>query len=169
MVLYRDVLTLDVAGFVEAITECSGTARIRRPAIDESDDRRLRLLLSPRCHRPSSRAADQRDERASFPLPEMHPIPHRPERTGRIPDWADRSAGMEGEPQGSPRMRPPGVGADWESWLCLWSCYSRSVTSPSRIWWSVWRGTRRRRRWRWRSWFSSPARRPSAAGVCLAA
>ena len=77
MVLYRDVLTLDVAGFFEAITECSGTARIRRPAIDESDDRRLRLLRAcrerPRCRR----AAEQRDERAA-----PHGIPLLP-RTGR--------------------------------------------------------------------------------------
>src|SRR5262249_14450262 len=65
MVLYRDVLTLDVAGFVEAITECSGTARIRRPAIDEPDDRRLRLLCARR-ERPHRRAAEQRDELAPF-------------------------------------------------------------------------------------------------------
>src|SRR5262245_10191049 len=64
MVLHRDVLTLDVAGFLEAITECSGTARIRRPSIDDSNDRRLRLLC-PRRHRPSSRAAKQRGELAA--------------------------------------------------------------------------------------------------------
>jgi hypothetical protein len=27
-----------------------------------------------------------------------------------------------------------------ESWQCLWFCYSRSVTSPSRICWSASRG-----------------------------
>jgi len=36
---------------------------------------------------------------------------------------------MEGEPQGSPRKRPAGLGeSSCESWPCLWFCYSRSVT-----------------------------------------
>jgi hypothetical protein len=44
---------------------------------------------------------------------------------------ADQSAGMEGEPQGSPRprVRPVLWERRWESWPCLWFCYSRSVTN----------------------------------------
>src|SRR5262249_40137937 len=109
MILHRDVLTLDVAGFLEAITECSGTARIRRPPIDESDDRRLRPL-SPRRHRPSSRAPQQGDALTTFPLTEMHPIPSRVRSTSQAYRIAaDPSAGIEGEPQGSP-TRVRGLG-----------------------------------------------------------
>jgi hypothetical protein len=46
MVLDRRVLALDVAGFVESLTERSHLAHrgVRRPAADEADDRHRRLL-----------------------------------------------------------------------------------------------------------------------------
>jgi len=43
--------------------------------------------------------------------------------------------------EGSSRETP------WESWPCLWFCYSRSVTSASPIYWSASRG-KAQRRWR---------------------
>src|SRR5262249_19716694 len=48
MVLHRHVLALDVAGIVEALAKRTNSARIRRPAVDKSDDRHLRLLRSRR-------------------------------------------------------------------------------------------------------------------------
>src|SRR5262245_24865160 len=69
MVLHRHIVTLDVADFVEAITECSGTLDIIRRAGDESDNRHRRLLRA-RCERPSGRAADDRDE-----LSPQHELP----------------------------------------------------------------------------------------------
>src|SRR5262245_52853313 len=70
MVLHRYVLALEVAGFVEALAERGGKGRIRCSGIGESDDRH-RWLLRPRSDRPGGRAAEQRDERASF-----HPGDH---------------------------------------------------------------------------------------------
>ena len=61
MVLDRHVLALDVAGFVEALAKRSDSARIRRPAVDKSDNRHRRLLR-PRRKRPCRRTAEQRDE-----------------------------------------------------------------------------------------------------------
>src|SRR6516165_1760160 len=63
MVLDRDVLAFDGAGFAEAFAERSDTAGIRRTVADESDDRNW-LLLRARRERPCSRAAKQRDEGA---------------------------------------------------------------------------------------------------------
>jgi hypothetical protein len=65
VLLDRDVLALDVAGFGEAPTKRSGAARIGRPP-DKSDDRHRRLLRA-RCERPRGcRAAEQRDELAAL-------------------------------------------------------------------------------------------------------
>jgi hypothetical protein len=66
VVLDRDVLALDDAGFAEPFAERSDTARLGRAVADESDDRHRRLLRArrerPRCRR----AAEQRDELAAF-------------------------------------------------------------------------------------------------------
>jgi hypothetical protein len=59
VVLHRHILTLDVAGFVEAITECSGRLGINRRAGDESDNRHRRLLRARR-ERPGRHAAERR-------------------------------------------------------------------------------------------------------------
>jgi hypothetical protein len=64
VVLDRHILTIDVAGFVETLTERSGTARIGRPAVDEADYRHRRLLRARRERPCRHRAADQRDELA---------------------------------------------------------------------------------------------------------
>ncbi len=59
--LHRHILTLDVAGFVEAITECSGRLGINRRAGDESDNRHRRLLRARReRHTPPSVAKNFR-------------------------------------------------------------------------------------------------------------
>src|SRR5262249_24405523 len=51
-------------------------------------------LLRTRRERPRGcRAAEQRDELAPVPLMEMHPIPHGPERTGRISDCSGSVSG----------------------------------------------------------------------------
>src|SRR5262249_22910832 len=64
MVLDRHILTPDEAGFVEALIERRGTARINRQAADESDNRHRRLLR-PRRQRPRRRrAAEECDELA---------------------------------------------------------------------------------------------------------
>src|SRR5262249_35165403 len=58
------LLALNVAGFVEAFTECSDEARrgIGRPTADQADDRHC-LLLRPRRERPRRhRATKQREE-----------------------------------------------------------------------------------------------------------
>src|SRR5262245_14530960 len=66
MVLDRHILTPDEAGFVEALIERRGTARINRQAADESDNRHRRLLRT-RSQRPRHRrAAEERDEPASL-------------------------------------------------------------------------------------------------------
>jgi hypothetical protein len=60
----------------------------------------------PRAAWPCSRAAEQGDELAPFPLMEMHPIPHGPER-GRK-DIGLQQIGQrlwKASPQGSPRTR----------------------------------------------------------------
>ena len=58
VVLHRHVLTLDVAGFVEALTERTSNARrgLGRPAVDEANHRHRRLLRM-RCKRPGDRRA----------------------------------------------------------------------------------------------------------------
>src|SRR5262245_53253429 len=64
----RHILALDVAGFVEAFTECSDMARrgIGRPTADEADDRYCSLLRARRERPCRRRAPKQRDERASL-------------------------------------------------------------------------------------------------------
>src|SRR5262249_10484836 len=65
MVLDRDVLAFDGAGFAEAFAERSDTGRIGRAVADESDDRNW-LLLRARRKRPGNRRAGNRcDEVAS--------------------------------------------------------------------------------------------------------
>src|SRR5215831_7604945 len=66
VVFDHDVLALDVAGFVEAVVERSRIAPrgLRRPNVDEADDRH-RWLLRARRERPCCRAAHERDERAA--------------------------------------------------------------------------------------------------------
>src|SRR5262249_1290877 len=75
-VLDRHVLGLDIAGLLQALTECSHHRHVaaRRCAVEEPDPRHRRLLR-PRRDRPRRSAAKQRDELAPFPLMEMHPLP----------------------------------------------------------------------------------------------
>ena len=64
-VALRHILALNVAGFIKALTERSGTARGGRPGMYKSDDWHRRLLR-PRPERPRScRAPEQRDELAA--------------------------------------------------------------------------------------------------------
>jgi hypothetical protein len=57
----RDVLGLDIAGFLQALTERGrhGRVPVRRTAIEEPDHRHG--LLRPRRQRPYRRAAEERD------------------------------------------------------------------------------------------------------------
>src|SRR5262249_41200808 len=66
VVRHRDVLTFDVAGFVEALMERGHVALrgLGRSGIDEAHDRHRRLLRARR-ERPRRRAAEERDERAA--------------------------------------------------------------------------------------------------------
>jgi hypothetical protein len=64
VILDRHVLTLDEAGLVEAPTERSDTARIERPALDESDHRHRGLLRTGHQRPRSRRTAEQSDELA---------------------------------------------------------------------------------------------------------
>ena len=69
VVLDRHVLTLNVAGFIEAFAERGHIARaegIRRPAVDKRDHRHARLLCVCRERPRDCRGAEKRDERASF-------------------------------------------------------------------------------------------------------
>src|SRR5262245_55707877 len=72
--LDRHVLAVDIAGLVEALTECSTKACgfLGRPAGHEADNRHRRLLRA-RHKRPCGCAAEQRDERAAFQLT-LHPV-----------------------------------------------------------------------------------------------
>jgi hypothetical protein len=67
-------LALEVAGFVETLTERGGTARIKRPAADESNDRHRRLLRARRERPHRRRTAEQRNELAPFQLTKLHPL-----------------------------------------------------------------------------------------------
>jgi hypothetical protein len=77
VVLHRHVLALDVAGFVEALTERTNNAHrdLGRPAVDEADGRHHRLLRVHPDRPRSRRAAEQRDELAAFQLIEWHSVP----------------------------------------------------------------------------------------------
>src|SRR6516225_10498042 len=60
----RNVLTIDIAGFLEALAECSRHELIPvRRGLVEKPDHRQRLLRT-HCQRPCSRTAEQRDELA---------------------------------------------------------------------------------------------------------
>src|SRR5262249_19599222 len=67
VVLHCDVLTFDVAGFVETLTERGHVALrgLGRSGIDEAHDRHRRLLCARRERPRSRRAAEQRDELAT--------------------------------------------------------------------------------------------------------
>src|SRR5262249_3703248 len=81
VVLDPHILTIDVAGFVETLTERSGTARIGRPAVDEADHRHRRLLR-PRRQRTCCRRTAEHDELA--PSHGAHPRPgSRPSIAGQ--------------------------------------------------------------------------------------
>src|SRR5262249_1105511 len=67
-VLDGHVLALDIAGFLQALTECRNHRHVavRRCTVEESDHRQRRLLR-PRRERPyHRRAAEQRDELAAL-------------------------------------------------------------------------------------------------------
>jgi hypothetical protein len=74
MVLYRHVLALDVAGFVEALAEPSNEGRIGRSGIDEANHRHCRLLRA-HSERPYRRRPKHRDELTPFQLIELHSVP----------------------------------------------------------------------------------------------
>jgi hypothetical protein len=65
VVLDRDVLALDDAGFAEPFAERSDAARIARAVADESDNRHAGLLRARRERVSSRRAAKKRDEVAT--------------------------------------------------------------------------------------------------------
>ena len=64
-ILDRHILTLDVAGFTNALPECGQIAcTISKRRAAEEPDHWHRSLLRARHERPRRRAAEQRDERA---------------------------------------------------------------------------------------------------------
>ena len=69
----RHVLALDIAGFLQALTERGHHGRVpaRRCAVEEPDHRHRRLLR-PRRQRPRRRAAEQGDELAPPQVVELH-------------------------------------------------------------------------------------------------
>src|SRR4029077_5415733 len=76
-----DIAVLDVTGLTQAlaergnhVSECSG-----RSAVEESDDRQLRLLR-PRSERPCGRTADQRGE--------ISPLDHSITSSARASSWS---------------------------------------------------------------------------------
>src|SRR5262249_51616333 len=71
MVLHRHVLSLDVAGFVEALTERIPPGSCGCPAVHEADYRHRRLLRA-RCDRPRSRRATKREDKFAPPDPDCH-------------------------------------------------------------------------------------------------
>ena len=89
VVLDRDVLAFDVAGFVEAFAERGHKAGvgIGRPVSDKPDHRQRRLLR-PRRKRPrNSRTAEQRDEFAS---PHIRSQPHETQHCIGSNEYFDR-------------------------------------------------------------------------------
>jgi hypothetical protein len=78
------IVNADIAAFLpaellECLSECSqprlGLGVIFDVADEHSDSAKLRRLLRARRERPSRRAAEQRDELATFPLIELHSRP----------------------------------------------------------------------------------------------
>src|SRR5262245_64168587 len=66
-ILNRHILALDVAGFTKALAECGQKAGINRPrAVEESYHRHRRLLRARRERPCRRRAAEKRDELATF-------------------------------------------------------------------------------------------------------
>jgi len=70
-----NVAALNIAGFGQALAERVQPARppVRRYGAEEADYRHCRLLCV-RHQRPSSRAADQRDELATVQLTDLHAL-----------------------------------------------------------------------------------------------
>jgi hypothetical protein len=70
----RYILALDEARILEALTECAHTIRkaVGRCEVEKSHHRHRRLLRARRQRPCRCRAAEQRDELATFPLMEMH-------------------------------------------------------------------------------------------------
>ena len=100
---------LDIARLLEAFAKRSTLARgvLRRATVDETNHRH-RWLLRARRERPDgSRAAEQRDEVAAFPLTEMYPIPQgqgNGTQDSRLQEVSQRTASW-------PRARERIVGA----------------------------------------------------------
>src|SRR5262245_5466171 len=66
-ILDHHILALDIAGFTNALLEWGQIpCTISKRRATEESDHRCRSLLCPRRERPRSRAAEQRDEVASF-------------------------------------------------------------------------------------------------------
>src|SRR5262249_30927084 len=81
---------------------------VRSPVHKHADAPHPLCLLRPCRHRPRGRrAAEQRDEFASFPLTEMHPIPHGP---GEIAGYRKRNP-PDRRAAGKPQDAPGGPGA----------------------------------------------------------
>jgi hypothetical protein len=76
-ILDRHILALDVAGFTKALAECGqiGCTIDRRRAAKESYHRHRSLLRARRERPRGGRAAEQRDEFATFQLIEWHSTP----------------------------------------------------------------------------------------------
>src|SRR5262245_17164530 len=74
------ILALDIAGFTNALLEWRQIpCTISKRRATEESDHRCRSLLCPRRNRSRRRAADQRDELATFQLIELHSSPPRAE------------------------------------------------------------------------------------------
>src|SRR5215467_8167990 len=83
--LKSNVLPFDVPEIAQPLPKYSPKLFRIGIANDQRADRRHLRMLRSRGKRACDRyTAKQRDDLASFPLMEMHPIPHGPERTGRI-------------------------------------------------------------------------------------
>src|SRR5262249_8840324 len=63
----RDILALDIVGFLQALAKCTQSVHIHisRCTLEEADHRHRRLLRARRERPRDRRAAEQRDERAA--------------------------------------------------------------------------------------------------------
>jgi hypothetical protein len=92
----RQFLVLNIAAFLQALAKSAQSVRhgLRRWGVEITDHGHRRLLRARR-ERPRRRAAEQRDELASFKLIEFILSP-QPSRIAEYRIGGDQSAGMTG-------------------------------------------------------------------------